>query len=1003
MGSANDNVTVRIVGDASGVKPAVDQTKGSIAGVHEVIASLNAQLGAMAARMREAFAAGAGGGQQLASGMNQARVATEAESNALTRMVMKVHEGAESVRTFQMRAKAFAEVYVGIFAVEAVAHWAEALGKAAEKTEQLSAKLGMTVPEVQALGGAATMSGTNIDALAKGLGMMDNRAVTSAGHSSSAGKAFKAMGIDARDGSTNMQRLLTIADKFHGMEDGPTKVALAMQLFGRSGREMIPFLNQGSAAIEQLMQKSKDLGAVDEAAVEQGARLASSVNESTVAWTGLKNILTEGFGPLLTEIVDGFISLVEQMKASYDSGGLVKQIFEVIVAVIEGLGEMVSAIAEGFQQFFSSTTAAGIPWKEFLVFSIGIIVKSFKVLVALLVLVGDSFVGMYYVVKSAVETMAANVIENVGAIKRDFEALGNFLQVVGKVCEDALMLHWGSIQADWDSGMKHVEDVVNQRTGEILKTTAHLRDQARADFNSAMGIGDSFDAFVGKMFAPAGPPKHDDFKFKFGGGGGEAPDITNPEKGKKGGEKTTIAEKLEAELEAKKLAWSLEQDAQGTFQQYSLQSEADFWAEALKRTDLNTKDKLAIEKKYLEARSNLKRDEIANQLEGYQIEIQAAGANWDRKLAILREEEAYVVKMYGAESKEAKQAAQAVIKAEQDKAKHLRELEDEIAKGKEEAALAAIDAAEAAAEFEVQMGRERNSQILGQDKQFENQRYEIRRAALLRTLALMKQDPTVDAQKLQQLYNQIEALDRQHQQKLTQIDRQAELDRSRIQRGAIQQTASGWANAIAQMITLQQGLSASIKSIWQTIQQTIASAIEAILDQWLTEQLSALILGKAQKIAAASGEIAANAAVAASGAYAATAAIPFIGPALAPAAAASAYGGAISWLGALTGAGAEGGWWEVQPGLSMLHAKEMVLPAWAAEPLRNMLAGGHAANFNAPAASNDRQGGDVHLHLHGEIIHNPGQLRRWFEANHHAVGAGVRQFVRQGGNTSRNR
>jgi hypothetical protein len=150
------------------------------------------------------------------------------------------------------------------------------------------------------------------------------------------------MGIDARDGSTNMERLLKIADKFHDMADGPTKVALSMQLLGRSGKEAIPFLNQGSAAIQQLMDKSKELGAVNEAAVEQGARLASSVNESKVAWEGLKQTLTQAFGPLMTELVDGFSALVKSMHDSYESGGLVKIIFDAIGEVVRGLGEIAS-------------------------------------------------------------------------------------------------------------------------------------------------------------------------------------------------------------------------------------------------------------------------------------------------------------------------------------------------------------------------------------------------------------------------------------------------------------------------------------------------------------------------------------------------------------------------------------------------------------------------------------------------------------------------------------
>jgi hypothetical protein len=114
------------------------------------------------------------------------------------------------------------------------------------------------------------------------------------------------------------------------------------------------------------MEKSKELGAVDAEAVEQGARLATSVNESKVAWEGLKNILTDAFGPLLTEIVDGFISLVEAMKQSYESGGAVKQHLRSDRGCCRRLRSRSSALsALAISEFFSIHRLGGIsviPW-----------------------------------------------------------------------------------------------------------------------------------------------------------------------------------------------------------------------------------------------------------------------------------------------------------------------------------------------------------------------------------------------------------------------------------------------------------------------------------------------------------------------------------------------------------------------------------------------------------------------------------------------------------------
>jgi len=53
-----------------------------------------------------------------------------------------------------------------------------------------------------------------------------------------------------------------LADRFHGMPDGPTKTALALQLLGRSGKEMIPLLNEGGESIRSMVEEAKQLGLV---------------------------------------------------------------------------------------------------------------------------------------------------------------------------------------------------------------------------------------------------------------------------------------------------------------------------------------------------------------------------------------------------------------------------------------------------------------------------------------------------------------------------------------------------------------------------------------------------------------------------------------------------------------------------------------------------------------------------------------------------------------------
>ena len=67
--------------------------------------------------------------------------------------------------------------------------------------------------------------------------------------------AFDDLGLSVRntDGTlkSSEQVLGEISDEFKGMENGATKAAIAMEILGRSGASLIPFLNMGAEGIKQ--------------------------------------------------------------------------------------------------------------------------------------------------------------------------------------------------------------------------------------------------------------------------------------------------------------------------------------------------------------------------------------------------------------------------------------------------------------------------------------------------------------------------------------------------------------------------------------------------------------------------------------------------------------------------------------------------------------------------------------------------------------------------------
>jgi len=115
----------------------------------------------------------------------------------------------------------------------------------------LSQRTGVSVESLSKFKKAAGMSGTDIDSVAKSIAKLSKEL-----YSGNADKALSSMGLSAKDASGKLKSadavMFEVANKFKTMPAGVEKTALAIQLFGRSGAELVPMLNLGGDAIEKM-------------------------------------------------------------------------------------------------------------------------------------------------------------------------------------------------------------------------------------------------------------------------------------------------------------------------------------------------------------------------------------------------------------------------------------------------------------------------------------------------------------------------------------------------------------------------------------------------------------------------------------------------------------------------------------------------------------------------------------------------------------------------------
>ena len=120
----------------------------------------------------------------------------------------------------------------------------------ADALAKLSQRVGITVESLSTLIPAADLSGVSAEKFEAGLRKLATRMLEAATGIEEAKRSFAALGIAVQNQDGTLRAtdavLLDLADRFKALPDGAEKTALAVEVFGKSGADLIPFLNAGA-------------------------------------------------------------------------------------------------------------------------------------------------------------------------------------------------------------------------------------------------------------------------------------------------------------------------------------------------------------------------------------------------------------------------------------------------------------------------------------------------------------------------------------------------------------------------------------------------------------------------------------------------------------------------------------------------------------------------------------------------------------------------------------
>jgi hypothetical protein len=215
---------------------------------------------------------------------------------------------------------------IGAISAHMAVDFVKSTNAAVDSLGKLSQKIGISVQDLSTMQHALNLSDVPVETFATGVGLLSKSLAGIGDELETKGgpAALQALGISARDAAGNLRPtadvLLDIAEKFKGFADGAGKTNLAIQLFGRSGKELIPFLNEGADGIRKMQEEARALGLeIDGKTSAAAQQFHDDLDRLKAISEGTARQFLSGLLSSLTRLAEGFTDVAKQSEVAGES------------------------------------------------------------------------------------------------------------------------------------------------------------------------------------------------------------------------------------------------------------------------------------------------------------------------------------------------------------------------------------------------------------------------------------------------------------------------------------------------------------------------------------------------------------------------------------------------------------------------------------------------------------------------------------------------------------
>ena len=230
----------------------------------------------------------------------------------------------------------------------------------ADELITLSDQTGIATDELQKLDYASKFIDVDVNTMTGSMEKMIRSMNQAKDGSGQAAEAFKKLGIRITDSHGQLRDQQEVfyetIDALGRVKNETERDAKAMEIFGRSARDLNPLIKQGSQRLKELGEEAEHLGLVfasDDLAKAQ--RLNDALDRFKEVSEGLKNSLALAVVPVLTDLFDVISKIPVPVLEAITKIGFVTLAVVEVVKAIKSLTDTAKTIKGFFSGFDTST------------------------------------------------------------------------------------------------------------------------------------------------------------------------------------------------------------------------------------------------------------------------------------------------------------------------------------------------------------------------------------------------------------------------------------------------------------------------------------------------------------------------------------------------------------------------------------------------------------------------------------------------------------------------